>query len=191
MKFETKEIGFFMGALQMALPAGVEAELNKLLEKAKAGSTLKVEIKEKKPKRSINANNYCWVLCQEIAEELSKDGAIHTREDVYKQAIKKYSRPRYIPVPNDDVKDWVEVWESRGTGWLAEDVGESKLNGYTKLMLFIGSSTFDTTQMSRLLNGLVEDAKELGISIINEADKALLLDKWEVERQKHGEDKNS
>lgn len=188
MIFETKQVNMFMGALQIAFPANAnkEAELNKLLNKVKDGATLKVEIKEKKPIRSLNANNYCWVLCQEIAEELSKDGVVMTREEVYQAAIKKYSKPKFVPVPNEDVQDWIQLWESRGTGWQAVDIGESKLNGYSKLMLFIGSSTYDTTQMSRLLNGIVEDAKDLGIDVMSEADKALLLERWERERKKDG-----
>lgn len=188
MKFETKQIGLFMGALQIALPPRKEAEINKLLEKAKNGALLSIEIKEKKPIRSLNANNYCWVLCQAIAEELSKDGMPFTRDDIYRQAIRKYSTPRFIPVPNEVTKEWIDIWCSRGVGWQAEDIGESKIAGYTKLMLFVGSSTFDTERMSRLLNGLVEDAKELGLDILSESDRALLLDKWEKERSKDGQD---
>ena len=31
------------------------------------------EIKEYKPKRSLTANAYCWVLCDKIAKEMNKD----------------------------------------------------------------------------------------------------------------------
>ena len=42
--------------------------------------TKQFEIKEYKKKRSNDANAYCWVLCDKIAKELSKDGTVITKE---------------------------------------------------------------------------------------------------------------
>lgn len=47
-----------------------------------------VEISKYFPKRSRNANNYCWELCSKIAEKLSNEGTIYTKEDIYRNAIK-------------------------------------------------------------------------------------------------------
>ena len=41
-----------------------------LLEQAK---DKQFEIKEYRQKRSLDSNAYCWVLCDKIAKELSKD----------------------------------------------------------------------------------------------------------------------
>ena len=50
-----------------------------LLEQAK---DKQFEIKEYRQKRSLDSNAYCWVLCDKIAKELSKDGTIITKEKI-------------------------------------------------------------------------------------------------------------
>ena len=47
-----------------------------------------IEIRKPRKKRSLDANAYCWVLCQKIAERLSKGGAYVSKEDVYRHCIK-------------------------------------------------------------------------------------------------------
>ena len=47
---------------------------------------LSIEIKKWYKKRSLDANAYCWVMCEKIAKELSKEG-ITTKEEIYKDAI--------------------------------------------------------------------------------------------------------
>ena len=46
------------------------------IQKLKKEEKLNVEIKKWYQKRSLDANSYCWVLCEKIAQELSKDGNI-------------------------------------------------------------------------------------------------------------------
>ena len=40
------------------------------------------EIKEYKKKRSLNANSYCWVLLQKLADKLNT-----TKEELYRNSI--------------------------------------------------------------------------------------------------------
>ena len=54
------------------------------IQKLKNEDKLNVEIKKWYKKRSLDANSYCWVLCEKIAKEISKDGTIVTKEDIYK-----------------------------------------------------------------------------------------------------------
>ena len=42
-----------------------------------------VEIKEHREHRSLNANSYCWVVCEKIAKAINS-----TKIDVYKRAIR-------------------------------------------------------------------------------------------------------
>lgn len=41
-----------------------------------------VEIKEHREHRSLNANSYCWVICEKIAKAINS-----TKIDVYRRAI--------------------------------------------------------------------------------------------------------
>ena len=58
------------------------------INKLKSENKLNIELKKWYQKRSIDANNYCWVLCEKIAQELSKDGTMMTKEDIYKDAVR-------------------------------------------------------------------------------------------------------
>ena len=55
-----------------------------------------------------------------------------------------------------------EGWEKQGLGWQTE-VMDSKLPGCKNVILYFGSSTYDTKQMSLLIDHLVQDAQALGI----------------------------
>lgn len=183
MKFDTKQIEVYNGRLIIPIPQGASLEI---LEKAKKGDKfLHVEIdlqKHKKP-RSLSSNAYMWVLCQQIAEVLSNNGPVIKKEDVYRQAIKDMFAPITSQVANEDVKDMKEMWESRGIGWICEDAGESTLYGQTNLNFYVGSSQFDTEKMSRLLDGIVQDAQALDIDVKSEEERDEMLRNWEKDRK--------
>ena len=56
----------------------------------------------------------------------------------------------------------MQVWSQRGLGWQVEEF-DSKLPDCTNLVLYYGSSTYDTRQMSALIDSLVQDARAIGI----------------------------
>ena len=62
-------------------------------------------------------------------------------------------------------------------GWLT-DAFPSKLPGCTNVILYYGSSCYDTKQMSRLIDLVVEDCKEQGIDTATPAEIALLKEEW-------------
>lgn len=47
---------------------------------------------------------------------------------------------------------------------------------------YYGSSRYNTKQMSRLIDSLMEDCEAVGIVTISEKDKGLLLDDWDKRR---------
>ena len=55
----------------------------------------------------------------------------------------------------------MECWEKMGLGWMAFDMGTTK--GFTTIHAYKGSSAYDTKEMSRLLDWLVEEAEGLGL----------------------------
>jgi len=60
-------------------------------------------------------------------------------------------------------------WEQNGIGWQT-DTMPSKLKGCTNVILYYGSSTYDTQQMSLLIDHIVQDAKALGIETMTPAE---------------------
>lgn len=133
------------------------------------------EIKEHKisKKRSLNANSYCWVLLQKMADVLNS-----TKEEIYKNAIKDKGSFEILPIKNEAVNTFINAWQEHGIGWVCEVMGESKLDGYTNVIAYYGSSTYDTTQMAHFIDYIVEEAKRLNIETMTPKELELLKDEW-------------
>ena len=139
------------------------------------GKKMTVEIKEKRSGRSLDANAYCWVLCDKIA---STKGLLMKKKDVYRQAIKDYGVTLVMPVKNELLKDIIKWHEKGGLGNSCDVLGPCKAQGYTNVMFYYGSSGYDTKQMSILIDGIVADAKELGIETMTPAEISRLKTMW-------------
>lgn len=144
--------------------------LNELLSDEKVKTC---KIGHKKKRRSLNANSYCFVLCQKIAEKIG-----NTKEFVYKQAIKHVGQFEIVPIRDDAVERWIEAWESKGLGWQSEIMRDSKLDGYITTINYYGSSVYDTREMSLLLDEVVTQAKELGINTMTPNEIRQLKEQW-------------
>lgn len=134
-----------------------------------------VQIDHHKKKRSLDANAYCFVLCQKIAEVIG-----NTKEYVYKQAIKQVGQFEILPIRNDAIERWIEAWESKGLGWQTEIMGPSKLEGYTNTINYYGSSVYSQKEMSFLLNEIVTQAEGLSIPTMTEKEIQRLKDNWKI-----------
>jgi hypothetical protein len=121
-----------------------------------------VEIKQLRKRRSLDANSYLWVIADKIAKAMN-DGK-STKEDIYRHAIREVGEWEDKPVKTEDVEKHIKMWGMVGEGWFSEERRESKIKGLTVVRDYYGSHIYDTTSMSRLIDYLVEEAKELGIS---------------------------
>lgn len=129
-----------------------------------------IEIKKYRKKRSLDANAYAWVLIDKIAEAASLDKAT-----VYKEAIRSIGGvSETVCVKDTAVRKLRDGWECRGTGWQTETM-TSKIAGCTNVILYYGSSTYDTKQMSLLIDQLVQEATELGIDTMSSNELNRLL----------------
>ena len=132
------------------------------------------EIKEHREKRSLDANAYMWVLIGRLAETMRLPA-----EEVYRGYIRElggnYSTGCF---QNKDVEQVKRSWSANGIGWLVEDLGPSQIPGCTNLMLYHGSSTYDTATMSRLIDNVVQDCKAVGIETLSEEKLSLLKEEW-------------
>ena len=69
-------------------------------------------------------------------------------------------------------------WNSKGLGWQSEIYPGGLLEDYTRTINYYGSSTYDSKEMSLLLEEIVHQAKELGIDTITDREKEELISKW-------------
>ena len=133
-----------------------------------------LEVKEHRKKRSLDANAYCWVLINKLADVMRIPPT-----EVYRQAIQDISgNSEILPVREDAVEQFKQAWSHNGIGWMCKDMGKSKLQGYRNLMVYYGSSVYNSTQMNALIENLVQDCKALGIDVMTERERSLLMEEW-------------
>lgn len=144
-------------------PKGVIRQFDGLTDKP-----LTVTVKEFRQKRSLSQNSYLWVLLDKLAQKVNQ-----SKEDIYKTYIKDYGVFEILPIKNEAVASFKARWQ-KGLGWFCEDLGESKLNGYTKLIAYYGSSTYNSKEMTRLIDAVVYDCHVIGIDTMPLSDIMLL-----------------
>ena len=143
------------------------SEINDLADKV-----LSVEIKPYRARRSLDANSYCWVLCQKLSEKLNC-----TKEDIYKEAIRKAGQFDYIAVTDSATEQFLKAWQSKGLGWYAE-ASESKIDGCKKVMVYYGSSVYDSKEMAHLIDYIVDECKEQGIDTATPEEISRMKQEW-------------
>lgn len=130
-----------------------------------------ITIERLKRKRSLNANNYMWQLCQKIAEKV---GA--TKETVYRKNIREVGSFETVELISAGAARFIRRWQANGMGWIAEPLSER--NGYTTIIAYYGSSSYDTAEMSRLVEAVVEEAKALGVETMTPLELDRLKAAW-------------
>ena len=135
-----------------------------------------VEIKKASKKRSMDANSYFWYLCGEIAKQ-SSQFSYDSKNDVYREAIKAKGVWTPLLIKRDALKVFMNNWTERGTGWFAEVVDTWK-DDYAIVHAFYGSSTYDSAQMSHIIDYVVNKADDLGIPTITGTARQRMLTLW-------------
>lgn len=135
--------------------------------------TYTCEVKEQHKKRSLDANAYFWVLADKLAEATRI-----SKEDIYRHAIREIGgNSTTVCVRDMAAEKLCQGWEKNGLGWLS-DTFPSKLPGCVNVTLYYGSSTYDTKQMSRLIDNIVQDCQAVGIETLTPDKLALLVEEW-------------
>ena len=151
----------------------VIAELASYIDSLDENKEYKLEVKEHKEKRSLSANGYFWVLADRLAEKLRM-----SKSDIYRSYIKEIGgNSQIVCCINSAVEDLCKAWQEKGLGWIAE-TEQSKLEGCTNVRLYYGSSVYDTAQMSRLIELIVQDCKDNDIPTYDQEELDRLCDEW-------------
>lgn len=139
------------------------------------GLKLKIEAKKYIKKRTTNANNYFWKLLQELCDLAEID----TVEE-YKRRVKELGIFRRFRIETKDVKTFEIMWQDKGIAWFCE-VLDTEYIGNTEFKIinaYYGSSSFNSKQMARLIDGVVQDCKVYGIETKSQQEINSLLESW-------------
>ena len=124
-------------------------------------------------RRSLDANAYAWAMLWKLSAVLHIP-----KEEIYRDIIKDIGgNYETLRMSTDAVAPFKEHWGHGRVGWMVEEL-ESTQNGYTTVIAYYGSSVYDTRQMSRLIDCIVDECKSQGIEVLTERELSLLKEDW-------------
>ena len=147
--------------MTIELDADFREEYDKLHDKP-----VEIVIKRYREKRSLDANAYLWALITKIANALRE-----SKEEIYFDMLKRYGQGGAVSVEEKYAEDFKRSYKYN------EFLGASTLNGKTfqHFRFWVGSSEYDSEEMSILIDGVVYEAKNLGIETMPEEEFKSLL----------------
>ena len=166
-------IDFKTGKPQLTLEVNERNDFKMLVDEMRDKDKLSIEVKPYRQRRSLDANAYAWVLIDKLAEKLNE-----SKEAVYREYIKHIGGNKEIVcVKNNAVDRLCYGWQRNGIGWQTETF-ESRIKGCTNVILYYGSSVYDGSQMSRLLDLIIQDCKLQGIAVETPNQIAEMKARW-------------
>ena len=167
MKARLHDLTFTAGG-DARLTLQTTEDLGELFDRLK-DLPVRVEIKQWRDKRSLDANAYYWVLLSKAAAALKI-----SNNRAHNLMLRRYGAPElmdeqlvYLVLPESQEAEEKalesETYHIRPTSQVKEG-RDGKL--YRTYILLKGSSAYDTKEMSRLISGLVDECRALGIETL-------------------------
>lgn len=145
----------------LKLKTEYDGQAQRTAAEMEAGQKYTVTIKKYRQKRSLDANAYLWTLINKLSVKLNLPP-----KELYQHYIPDVGdNSDVVCIKTEAVKKFCEMWEHNGPGWCT-DILSSKIDGCTNVVCYYGSSTYDTAQMARLIDKVVNDCKSLGIETL-------------------------
>lgn len=136
------------------------------------GKKLDIEIKVHREKRSLDANAYFWVLLDKLAQKLGLG-----RNELYMHFLQDYGKVfDYLLVVPEAVERIKKEFRT------VVEIGKGKIGDREaiQLQVFYGSSSYNSAEMARLIDGLVYECKLQGIETMTPTELAELNKNWEA-----------
>jgi hypothetical protein len=159
--------------------------LQEIINGLKGAESLSVKIGKFRKKRSLDANAYYWLLVGKLAKAL-KISIPYCHNLMLRRygTLEEFDgRPVYIIIQDTDEAsekaDEAETYHIKPTAQVKE--GNDGLM-YRTYLLLKGSHDYDTAEMSDLIEGLVDECKNVGIETATPDEIANMLSLWQTRR---------
>lgn len=127
------------------------------------------EIKKQKKKRSLDANGYYWKLVSEISEKLRV-----SKNEVHNILLRRYGQAEgidgrlvtvYIPDTEKAEKQalMAEDYHIKPTSYVKAGTKGQTFRAY---ILLRGSRTYNSKEMSVLIEGAIQEAEQMGLQTL-------------------------
>lgn len=135
---------------------------------------LSIEVSKFRNKRSLDANGLLWACIGEMANVLRVD-----KWKIYLLMLKRYGQFTYICVKPNVVEAVKQQWRE------CEEIGEVNINGQkaVQLLCYFGSSTYNTQEFSILLDGVISEMRELGLTPPASEEMRRAIEQWQKQNQ--------
>lgn len=186
MKFTGKIAGINVdwqtGQYTVTFTCNEPAEIRQNYDTLKNLELLDICAVKYRKKRSLDANAYYWQLLTKLAEKVHvSKGRMHN------MILRKYGQREYIdgkivtmPIPDTDSAEdtalEAETYHIKPTSQVKEGKDGQMYRTYVMLR---GSSSYDSREMSELIDGLVSDCKEMGIETLPPDEVERMLKAWQ------------
>lgn len=144
-------------------------DLNNVAKLKEDKSLCNIDIKKHREKRSLNANAYCWVLIEKIAEKMKM-----SKDEIYKRELCDYGT---IATDDDGRKIIFSLKADIDVGKYFKyykELGYSKDKKFKHYYVIKGSSEYDSNEMAKFIDGIVQDCQTLGIETLTPEEIAKL-----------------
>ena len=181
MEFTGKLIGFnhdmVTGSMNITFTANERKAILDNLSMIKDADKLRITAVKYRKKRSLDANAYYWAILTKLAEKL----------ETSKSELHSYMLREYGQIEKDgegqsiifSIKSEIDIRKRHDI--YVKPIGTGSVNGkeFTHYVLLKGSHTYDSREMSVLINGLVYEAKQQGIETLPPDELERMINAWQ------------
>lgn len=168
-KITNFSLDYKSGKAILTLELNERNNATKMFDKLNRIEKLAISIDKWRDKRSLEANNYAWHLVGKIADCV---GA--SKDEIYLEMLKQYGQTYVCKVLNEKIGLF-----KRSQKYCAE---HESLEAEAKAQYFrvwVGSSEYNTEEMSAFINGIVSEAEELDIDVRTPDQISEMMSLWE------------
>lgn len=150
---------------------GTKVEIQQFLYNLDKDNVYDIKIEKHRNKRSLDANAYSWILQNEIANVLRL-----SKEEIHEKMLKEYGQRDYVSMlASIKPSNYFKYYEEVGTF-------KQNNNTFKSYLIFKGTSQYDSKEMSIFIDGLVQEAKNLGIKTLDDYEIEAMLKEMEVKK---------
>ena len=87
---------------------------------------------------------------------------------------------RRFKIEAENIKTFEKMWNAQGIAWFCEIADTTYIENteFKIINAYYGSSSFNSKQMARLIDGVVQDCKVYGIETKSQQEIKSLLESW-------------
>ncbi len=142
---------------EIRITFSIDGGLDESIDEIVRCEKLSITAKPYRKKRSLTANAFLWACIGDIAKSMYPPG---DKWEIYLKLLRRYGKYTYIVLRPEAVDRMRAAWRE------SEVIGDIDVNGEkgVQLLCYYGSSTYDSKEMSVLLDGTVSEMKEMGLT---------------------------